>query len=119
MLQASDALIKALRKFPLTGELDKFSNDIWITNKPVPPHIDSTADDMLVYGFILINEGYALIHNKIKLEIPTNGFYRIDAKLEHYTVGSGILAVLIWDMPNWTLDDFKFYLLQDERFIDV
>lgn len=97
-------------------ELFQFGEDIWITDKPIAPHTDSTAEGNLTYGYILINTGYILVYDGKKVNIPTGSFYRIDGRKEHSTEGSGILAILIWDMPDWTLEDFKKELKKDERF---
>lgn len=96
-------------------ELFKFGEDIWITDKPVLPHTDSTADGMLTYGLILINTGYVLVYDGNVIQIPVGSVYEIDGRLMHQTVGCGILAILIWDMPDYSLSKFKADLLIDPR----
>lgn len=96
-------------------ELFQFGEDIWITDKPIPRHIDSTAEGMLTYGLILINTGYVLVYNGEVMQIPVNSTYEINGRKPHCTIGQGILAVLIWDMPNYDLDKFKRELLLDPR----
>lgn len=96
--------------------LQQFGDDIWITDEIVDLHTDKTENDNLTYGYILINTGYVLIYDEKEIDIPVGSIYRIDARKKHGTKGNGILAVLIWDMPNWTLEDFKKELKNDPRF---
>jgi hypothetical protein len=98
--------------------MQQFGKDIWITDRPVLPHTDSTADGMLTYGLVLANTGYVLIYDGTKVEIPAGSTYIIDGRKEHSTEGQGILVLLIWDMPDWTLEDFKLELKLDGRFSD-
>lgn len=97
------------------NELTQFGEDIWITDKPVLPHVDSTAEGMLTYGLILINTGYTLIYDGKEILIPVGSMYEIDGRKEHQTVGSGLLAILVWDMPNYSLEEFKEELRNDPR----
>lgn len=97
------------------SELVQFGEDIWITDKPVLPHVDSTAEGMLTYGLILINTGYVLIYDGKEIQIPVGSMYEIDGRKEHSTVGSGVLCILVWDMPGWNLEKFKLDLLKDSR----
>jgi hypothetical protein len=96
----------------------QINSDIWVTNKPVEPHRDSTAEDMLSYGFILVNEGYVLVHGGNRFNIPSGTIYEINAREEHSTEGEGLLIVLIWDMPDYSLDLFEKELKEDNRFIN-
>lgn len=98
--------------------MKQFGNDIWITDEPVLSHTDDTAEGMLTYGYILINTGYILIYDNKEIKIPVGSYYEIDGRKEHSTRGNGILVILIWDMPNWTLEDFKKELKKDKRFIN-
>lgn len=100
-------------------ELHQFGEDIWITDKPVPPHTDGTAEGMLTYGFVLVNTGYVLIYDGKRYALPCGSIYAIDGRKEHSTEGEGLLAVLIWDMPAWTLNDFRRELKLDRRFKDI
>lgn len=95
--------------------LYQLDEDIWITNKPVLPHVDSTAEGMLTYGFVLVNEGYLLIHGGNEIRIPAGTLYQLDGRIEHETRGEGLLALLIWDMPDWSLDIFRKELEKDKR----
>lgn len=96
-------------------KLTQFGKDIWITDEPVLPHTDNTDEGMLTYGYVLINTGYVLVYNGKVVQIPTGSFYEIDGKLIHQTIGEGLLALLIWDMPNYNLDKFKKELKIDPR----
>jgi hypothetical protein len=96
--------------------LQQFGKDIWITDKPVPPHTDGTIAGNMVYGLVLINTGYDLIYEGKRIKIPSGSIYTIDGNKEHSTEGEGLLAVLIWDMPDWTVEDFKRELSRDIRF---
>lgn len=100
-------------------ELTQFGADIWITDKPVAPHVDGTAEDCLTYGLVLINTGYVLVYGGKRVKIPPGSVYVIDGRKEHSTEGEGLLALLIWDMPEWTLDDFRRELKQDGRFKSI
>lgn len=99
--------------------LQQFGSDIWITDEPVLPHTDSTADGMLTYGLVLVNTGYTLIYAGRRIEIPAGSVYVIDGRKEHSTEGNGLLILLIWDMPNWTILDFRRELLEDSRFTNL
>lgn len=96
-------------------KLTQFGDDIWITDEPVPLHTDSGAIGLLTYGFILVNTGYVLIYNGRQIEIPPGSIYEIDGNVEHETRGSGLLAILIWDMSEYSLDKFKAELRNDAR----
>jgi hypothetical protein len=100
-------------------DLQQFGSDIWITDKPVASHTDSTAEGMLTYGLVLVNTGYVLNYGGKRLAMPAGSIYVIDGRKEHSTEGTGVLVLLIWDMPNWTADDFKRELKQDARFANL
>ena len=97
-------------------ELYQIGDDIWWTDKPVLPHTDSTAENMLTYGLILVNTGYRLNYDGIRIEIPAGSVYEIDARKPHSTEGSGYLAALIWDMPDWSPEIFIREIQKDPRF---
>lgn len=71
---------------------------------------------MLTYGLVLANTGYVLIYDGKKIEIPTGSVYEIDGRS---TEGKGVLVLLIWDMPDWTLEDFRRELKLDDRFRNI
>lgn len=96
--------------------LPQFGTDIWLTDQPIAPHTDSTADGMLTYGYIIYNSGYVLIHNGMEISIPTGSTYVIDGRIEHETKGEGLLILLIWDMPDYSIEEFKRELREDKRF---
>ena len=100
----------------MMDNIQQFGDDIWITDRPVAPHKDSTADDNLSYGYIIYNSGYILIHDGVEIDIPTGSTYVIDARIEHETRGEGLLIILVWDMPYYSIDKFKEELKQDIRF---
>lgn len=96
-------------------QLMQFGEDIWITDKPLAPHRDNTKAGMLTYGLVLLNTGYTMVYSGKLFNIPTGALYVIDGRLEHATEGSGLLVLLIWDMPNWTIMDFMGELMKDDR----
>lgn len=107
------------RAQPWCRILRKVGDDIWTTWEPVAPHTDSTADGLVTYGLIIVNDpDYKLMHAGRRYDIPAGSLYRIDSRIEHSTIGPcGLLAALIWDMPPaWSLDDFATELANDPRF---
>lgn len=74
---------------------------------------------MLTYGLILINTGYVLVYGGKRVHIPVGSIYEIDGRKQHSTEGHGALALLVWDMPAWTVDDFIRELKADPRFNGV
>lgn len=100
-------------------KLEQVSKDIWITDEPVAPHTDGTAPGMLTYGLIMLNTGYVMVYDGRRFLIPAGCVYQIDGHKLHSTEGSGALAVLIWDMPDWSLANFRRELKQDVRFKHV
>lgn len=107
------------REQPWSRILRKVGDDVWTTHEPVALHTDGTADGLVTYGMIIVNDAeVALVHGRIGYEIPPGTLYKIDGRIEHSTVGgNGLLAALIWDMPPvWSLADFAAELAKDPRF---
>lgn len=99
-------------------------DDVWLTMRPVAPHRDSTAEDLITYGLVLINDArYALTYDGRDYELAPGAAYVMDGRVEHSTrvtyrrgISHGLFAALIWDMPiEWGLAQFQADLLKDER----
>lgn len=101
------------------SDLTQFGEDIWITNRPVGPHTDGTADGLVTYGCVLLNpEGHQLVHGGESYDLPEGALYCFDGRVEHGTAGAdGPFAALIWDMPpDYGLARFQAELQADPRF---
>jgi hypothetical protein len=123
-------------------DLTKIASDVWATELPVAEHTDGTADGLITYGCIIVNDwSFYLqyreaphrgrrrcpLRSSISTHsIPVGALYKIDGRIPHSTVDPvswlthrtpGLFAALIWDMPpTWSLLDFRDELLRDPRF---
>lgn len=126
-IQVPELLRLIARGQPWSCLLRKVGDDIWTTYEPVAPHTDSTADGLVTYGLIIVNDpAVVLVHAGVDYWIPPGTLYKIDGRVEHSTgavptcqSGCGLFAALIWDMPPaWTLADFAAELAKDPRFAE-
>lgn len=99
-----------------SGEFAQVAEDIWITDRSIATHMDSTAAGLVTYGLVLLNELHLeLLYCGFCFPLDDGDVYRIDGRLPHgaerYRPGhsspGGLFAALIWDMPKATsLDSF-------------
>lgn len=114
------ALDMLARTQPWSRLLRKVGEDIWTTHEKIAAHSDSTANGLVTYGLILVNDpAVVFVHAGSHYDIPPGTLYRMDGRIEHSTEGPcGLLAALIWDMPNeWDLEGFAAELHNDKRFM--
>ena len=99
----------------ISEEFVQVAEDIWITDKDIETHTDSTRDQFVSYGLILLNERCLNLTYRGKITPLAQGdTYRINGRLPHSATSSsetatnGLFAALIWDMPYRTkLIDFE------------
>lgn len=94
--------------------LMQLCNDVWIARCPIGQHRDKTADDLITFGAVLLNDvEHGLIYNNTFYELPVGTLYRIDGREPHGTVRYSYpydnynFAFLAWDMPK-TYTAFEF-----------
>ena len=108
------------RRAPRTNTLNQVGDDIWTCYAPVAPHVDSTKRGPRTYGFVIANDGDAvLVYDGREYHMPPGTMYRINGHHEHSTRGNhGLFAALIWDMPSteYDFDIFEAELMADARF---
>lgn len=95
-------------------DLTQVAEDIWITDKPIKEHIDSTKLGYLSYCMVLLNE-----LDLVLCEVGESRYLRVgevfeinarlphSARVIHRVKKNGLFAALIWDMPETALDKFK------------
>lgn len=110
------SLCQLLRKWQIKPdeELTQVCSDVWVTNKAVAFHTDSSGPDTRTYGVILVNDpGYLLMYDGQAFSLPCGSIYRIDGHKLHGTMlfdnrVDGRFAFLAWDMPEfYSLLKFK------------
>lgn len=98
-------------------EFAQVADDVWITDCPVAPHMDSTASGLVTYGLVILNElDLELVYCHRRRTLRPGSTYRIDGRIMHSAeppwsskrpTQTGLFAALIWDMPaETTLDTF-------------
>ncbi len=98
---------------PYGEPLTQVDTDIWVCDKPVAMHTDGTADGLVTFGAILLNEPeHLLIYRGRAWDIPVGTLYRLDGREMHGTVlyrkHIGRFAFLAWDMPaDWPMAEFE------------
>lgn len=96
--------------------LEPIGPDIWITTTEIPEHTDTTAQGLITWGVILINDLKLELHYKNNISSITKGtIFTIDARKPHAALfkdgikTNGLFAALIWDVPTtMTMARFKW-----------
>ena len=117
-LKVPRKLRAAVRRVPESHVLHQVGEDIWTCYAPVAEHVDNTTPGCLTYGFIIVNDPKVVLrYDGHDYPIPPGTLYCIDATAEHSTEGDfGLLAALIWDMPEYSFEKFEAELMADPRF---
>lgn len=93
---------------PFSSELEQLGPDIWVANRPISMHTDSTKAGLASYFLVLINDlNLHLLYEGDRIQLAVGGVYRINARLPHSAEterrdSGGLFAALIWDMPETT-----------------
>lgn len=102
-----------------TKDLTQIASDIWITNRGLCEHTDSTKDGLITFGYVLLNElNLRLVYGGSEFPLGQEEVYQIDARRPHSAEeplikSTGLFASLIWDLPSGT--DLKAFRLEAEE----
>ena len=108
--------IEYLRNYPLdNNEVTQVDSDVWIKEGPLNIHTDSTAEGLITYGIILLDDlDSVFVKEDEVISLRDNNVYYLDARKPHgilrywYSKPKGRIAFLAWDMPeDYMLSMFK------------
>src|ERR1700675_949480 len=107
-----DRLRHELPKTGIERRLCQYDSEVWVTDDPIALHSDSTAEGMVVFGLVLVNDPrYLLVSGGKAYDLPVGSLYRLDGREPHgaleYKTPVGCFAFLAWDMPpTYTMNQF-------------
>lgn len=85
--------------------LTKIASDIWCCDGPVASHFDSTAQGLVVYGLVLVNDSDLELHYRGGIfTLRAGSAYCINGHQDHAALpgqfaGRGLFAARVWDVP--------------------